>query len=261
MKRALFSLQLLLMGHILLSQNLVINSGFETWTKINKPAGWTHIENCLKDSSSVISGSYACKHSGGATTTSDLGQTITVSPGKEYALTLYFKTVITASGNGARIWCYWKDASGATILDPATDDIMRPAFMKSSEWEQFSIIVLAPATAAFFYLEVRTYPNSIAYWDDIVFEETVETGNHETNSPDINIFPNPASNYLTISNIQNIQQIDIQSITGIVVWSEKMKGEQQRTIPVSQLQDGIYLIRIITKGEIFVRKFIKKSNQ
>jgi hypothetical protein len=37
------------MGTLSLAQNLIINPGLESWGKVNKPAGWTHIENCLKD--------------------------------------------------------------------------------------------------------------------------------------------------------------------------------------------------------------------
>ena len=261
MKRALFFVLLLAMEFVANSQNLVVNPGFETWGKINRPDSWTHVENCLKDSSFVISGNYSCLHSGGVSTTSDLGQTISVSPGYEYMLSLYYKTVITATGNGARIWCYWKDAEGSSLTDPLTDAILRPSkYLKSDIWQHFSITVTAPPEAIAFYLEVRTYPNSLAYWDDFVFEEQIVTLDHERYESILNIYPNPACDFLNISNIQNLHSVDIQSLTGATIWSGNFSGEKVLTIPVSGFPNGLYIIRITSSDKCIIRKFVKNGN-
>jgi hypothetical protein len=261
MKRAIFFVLLLTVESVSFSQNLVVNPGFETWGKITKPFGWVHAENCSKDSSFVMSGNYSCLHSGGATTTSDLGQTITVLPGKEYTLSLYYKTVITSSGNGARIWCYWKNVDGNSITDPSTDAILRPSkYMKSDTWQQFNINITAPPAAVAFYLEVRTYTNSTAWWDDFVFEENMTTWDPARYESLLNIYPNPAHDYLIINYIQSLKHIDIQSLTGTNIWSFNFSGEQTVTIPVSGLPDGLYILSILTSDKLIIRKFIKKAN-
>jgi len=261
MKKAIFFVLLLALELASFSQNLVANPGFETWGKITKPSGWTTAQNCLKDSSFIISGNYSCLHSGGATSRSDLGQTIAVLPGKEYALSFYYKTVITSSGNGARIWCYWKDAEGNSITDPSTDALLRPSkYMKSDTWQQVSISIAAPPEAVSFYLEARTYSNSIAYWDDFAFEENVVTYDPEEKQSYIKVYPNPAHEYLIISNIQSLQYIDIKDFTGICRWSSGFSGEQTVTIPVSGLPDGLYIISIRTTDKLITRKFIKKAD-
>lgn len=261
MKSAIFFVLLLAVEPASFSQNLVVNPGFEIWGKITKPSGWIHVENCLKDSSVVISGNYSCIHSGGTTSTSDLGQIITVLPGKEYSLSFYYKTVITSSGNGARIWCYWKDVEGNSLTDPSTDAILRPSkYMKSDIWQQFNISITAPPEAVSFYLEVRTYPNSIAWWDDFAFEEKVVTWDPARDESLLNIYPNPARAYLIISNIQNLQHINIQTLTGTYIWSSNFSGEQTVTIAVSGLPDGLYIISIHTSDKLIIRKFIKKAN-
>jgi len=261
MKRAIFFVLLLTMELVSNSQNLVINPGFEIWGKIDKPDSWTHVENCLKDSLSVISGKYSCLHSGGESSTSDLGQTIAVSPGNNYSLSFYYKTVITGTGNGARIWCYWKDAEGNSITDPLTDPILRPSkYLNSDTWQQFNVSITAPATAVAFYLEVRTYRNSLAYWDDFVFEADLSTFIQERDELSINIYPNPACDYLTISNIQKLQRIDIQDFEGTIIWSDNFSGENIVTIPVSGLPNGIYIIRIVSNDMFITRKFIKRAN-
>lgn len=73
MKRAIFFVLFLSMELLSFSQNLIVNPGFETWEKINKPVGWTTTQNCLKDSVCINSGNYSCRHEGG-TTTKYLGQ-------------------------------------------------------------------------------------------------------------------------------------------------------------------------------------------
>jgi len=261
MKRVIFFVLLLTIAIYSNSQNLVVNPGFENWSKIDKPSGWSHAENCLKDSTTVLSGNYSVMHSGGISSAKDLGQTIAVTPGNEYQLSLNYKTIITSTGNGARIWCYWKDEAGNSIYDSETDAILRPSkYMKSDTWEQFSINVTAPPEARSFYFEVRTYPNSVAYWDDLVFEENITTYNSGKEWTGLRIYPNPACNYLIISNIYNLQHIDIQSLTGSVIWSGNFPGEKMVTIPVSHLQNGIYLLKITSSSECIIRKFIKTSD-
>ena len=258
MKRVIFFVLLVTISFISLSQNLIINPGFETWSKVNKPSGWTHIENCTKDSSVFNSGKYSCMHSGGATTTSDLGQTIPVVPGKQYTLSLFYRTTSSSTGNGARIWCYWKDSMGNSISDPATDAILRPSkYMKSDSWQLINIIITSPAGAVSFYLEVRTYPNSTVYWDDFIFDETVSTGVDERLSLQPGIYPNPASDNLIICNIPDIKQIDILNLKGTVVLSSGFSGETSVTIPVAGLAHGLYIIKIHSSGKTFISRFIK----
>lgn len=258
MKRVTFFVLLLIFEISLLSQNLVENPGFEAWEKTDRPTGWTHVENCKKDSASVASGRYSCLHSGGSSGTSDLGQTITVIPGKVYTLSFFNRTVINASGKGSRIWCYWKDAEDNSLSDPSTDDILRPTkYFTNDTWQQYSVTVTAPAEAVAFYLEVRTNTNSIAYWDDFVFEESVTTFIPEEKLSCVTVYPNPAHDYMNISNIYDLQHIDILTLAGKIVWSCDFSSENIVTIPVSGLKNGVYIIRIHASGKFITRKFIK----
>lgn len=257
MKRASFFVLLLLLEPVSFSQNLVVNPGFETWETTTKPSGWNKAENCLPNSSFIISGNYSCQHSGGSTTRSDLAQTIAVIPGKTYSLS-YFNKTIENTGSGARIWCDWKDATGKIIEDPLTKPLMQPTkFLKNDTWQQFTINITAPSEAATFYLEIRTYTKSIAYWDDFVFQEEMTTYNKEEKYSDIMIYPNPVCNYLIICNIQDMQHIDIHNITGKNIISIDLSGEDKVSIPVSGIPSGCYIIRIQAPAKVLIRKFIK----
>lgn len=258
MKRVIFFVLLINMSLLSFSQNLIVNPGFETWEKPNKPAGWTTAQSCLKDSVSIKSGIYSCRHDGG---TKYIGQALTIEPGKQYRLTFFYKTAITGSGNGCRIWCYWKDSGGNNLTNVSTDDIIRPSkYLKSDTWQQFSADFASPAGSAFFYLEIRTYANSTTWLDDFVFEENVSTYSPEEKDSDITIYPNPAHDFLTISSVTGLKHIYIQSLTGTIIWLSDLSGEETVTIPVSGFPNGIYIIRICTRGKLIIRKFVKRAN-
>jgi hypothetical protein len=237
------------------SQNLVVNPGFELWEKANKPAGWTTAQNCLKDSASIMSGKYSCRHDGG---TKYLGQLLPVVRGKQYNLTFFYRTIITGTGNGCRIWCYFKDEQGNNLADPATDDILRPSkYLKNDIWQQFSVVFPTPQGATSFYLEIRTYQNSTAFFDDFTLEEIVSAYVPEKRFSEIKIYPNPSVSDITIGNVFNLRQVCIQNLSGTTLWSSGYNGELTVTIPVSELPDGLYIVRIITSEGVILRKFIK----
>jgi hypothetical protein len=256
MKRAAFFVLFLLVSLFSISQNLVTNAGFENWEKSTRPVGWTTAQNCLKDSLYIHFGTYSCRHDGG---TKYLGQTITVIPGKHYLLSFFYKTVITGTGNGCRIWCYWKDLNGNNLADLLTDDILRPSkYLKSDSWQQFSADFSAPVGSASIYLEVRTYANSITYYDDFVFETDGTTNIPEDKVSEIKIYPNPASDYLTICNTNKnkIESISLQTLSGITLWYSASPGMESVLIPVSNLLNGKYIISIRTSGKVITRKII-----
>jgi len=256
MKRAIFIVLLLQLGHISFSQNLVVNPEFETWTKINKPMGWTTAENCLKDSVNINSGSYSC-HQEGSSTSKDLGQNFIISTGKQYRFSFFYKTGTGSAGNGCRVWCGWLDDNKAPINDPVSESFLHSVFLKSESWKQFSADLRPPTGAGYFNRLVRSLPNSITYWDDFVFQESIPTASPEEKFSDIIIYPNPAHDFLNINNIQVVQHIDIQNLAGITEWSSDFSGEEFVSIPLSGLPDGLYIIRIRTSGKIVIRKFIK----
>jgi hypothetical protein len=257
MKRVIFFVLLTIVGYRAFSQNLAVNPGFEKWDKLNKPAGWSVAQNCLKDSVYICSGNYSCRHEGG---TKYLGQILPVNSDKKYRLSFFYRTTITGSGNGSRIWCYWKDTDGINITDINTDNILRPSkYLKSDSWQQFSAEFSAPAGAASFYLEVRTYSNSISYFDDFVFEENIATSAPEYERSKIRVYPNPADNYLTIYNISDIKHIDIIDLSGITILSLNCSREKSVNIPISDFPNGIYVIRLHSAGKIITRRFIKNN--
>lgn len=252
MKREVFFVLCIVVSISAFPQNLIINSGFDNWSRTDKPASWNNTQGCLKDSVIILTGKYSCRQEG-TTTSRDLGQKFAVTPGTNYKFSFFYKTGITTTGNGCRVWCSWLDNSQAGIADP----VIHSTFLKSESWQKYEAAITSPETAGYFYLLVRTLPNSVTYWDDFVFEEDIATSAKETIITDIEIYPNPASDNLTIKNIQNIQFIDIMSITGSIKWSGQFSGEEVVTIPIYSYPKGLYIIRIVSPEKITILKFIK----
>ena len=258
MKRHPFFVLLIVSAHAGYGQNLVINPGFELWDSDTRPAGWTTAQNCLTENTIVWSENYSC-HQAGTSSSKYLGQVIQVSAGNTYSLSFFYTTRITDNGNGCRIWSYWKDSEGNSLSDPATDDILRPSqYLQSEDWEQFSTTLTAPEGAVALYLEVRTYPNSIAYWDEFSFTESISTGTYTDREKIPVLYPNPVTDYLHLSGINNIQRVEIFSYDGIKTWDREYEGQTVITIPAGHLSNGYYTVVIHTTGRIIYRKFLKR---
>lgn len=70
------------------------------------------------------------------------------------------------------------------------------------------------------------------------------------------IYPNPVENNLTIDTDEVITEINIYSITGVLVYSETSVSDN--VINVSDLNNGIYFINIKTENGDVVKRFVKK---
>ena len=256
MKRLIFFVLSAVYTIHLYSQNLAVNPEFESWQKTNKPTGWTSALGCLKDSSLVLSGAYSCRQTA-ASDSRELGQVITVAEGKQYRISFWYRNETGGTGNGCRIWSNWKDTEGNSLDDAVSLPLLHSGFLKSDSWKQYSAEVTAPPSAACFNLILRTLPNSVTYWDDVVFEASVPTYSNELIAHDIRIYPNPSSDYLFISDINRFHLIEIHTLTGIKVWSSVIKGEERLIIPVSGMKNGIYIINMYSSTRQYSGRFIK----
>lgn len=134
----------------------------------------------------------------------------------------------------------------------------------SDTWEtlEFDISTATGFDAANSYDRVIIFPDfnavgadELYYFDDIEFKEEA-TGFEELDAVIFNVYPNPASDYLFISNISNLKRIDIYSVTG-----QRIKTIEtiESRIEISELPQGVYVISAESNsGEVFSTKFFKK---
>jgi len=74
---------------------------------------------------------------------------------------------------------------------------------------------------------------------------------------EVSLYPNPAVENLNLSLNNNVSSFDIMSVSGAVLNTYKVRGNQM-TINVSTLAEGVYFIRFTNNdGSSFVKKFVK----
>ncbi|MFH2142045.1 MAG: T9SS type A sorting domain-containing protein, partial [Bacteroidota bacterium] len=84
----------------------------------------------------------------------------------------------------------------------------------------------------------------------------VEEIKHNENS--LLIYPNPANEKLTIKSCGKILQIEIIDYFGRVIKTVSEIKEPEKTIDVSSLPKGLYLVRVYGEGIVKTEKFIKE---
>ena len=86
----------------------------------------------------------------------------------------------------------------------------------------------------------------------------IVTGLHSVSTEAVNVYPNPAHDYFTVSLPPNTDAVmDIMDMSGRSVISGKnIKGQEK--ISVQTLQPGIYTIRVIANGKQMTSKLSVK---
>jgi hypothetical protein len=89
------------------------------------------------------------------------------------------------------------------------------------------------------------------YESNIVNDQTNSTL-EEVIGANIQILPNPASDWIKINGNQEGEDVFIFDISGKLRYAG-----MQSEINVSQFESGIYILRVLTKDGIGINKFIK----
>lgn len=78
-----------------------------------------------------------------------------------------------------------------------------------------------------------------------------------SSNPNINIYPNPTNNYITISNPNNIgiDKVELQNINGSTIFSEVVSNSN--IVNLETITNGIYLVVIhANNGEKTIKKLV-----
>jgi PKD repeat protein len=62
------------------------------------------------------------------------------------------------------------------------------------------------------------------------------------NSENYIVYPNPAADYITIKNCENLQKISLYDVLGNIIWTENTSENQRIKLP--KLQEGVYFIAV-----------------
>lgn len=84
------------------------------------------------------------------------------------------------------------------------------------------------------------------------------TGVSSYDGAEVHIFPNPAHNTLTVESASRIREIAVYDVTGRAVIVETLRATSlQWDINVTSLNDGIYILNVVTDGGVQTTKFVK----
>ena len=97
------------------------------------------------------------------------------------------------------------------------------------------------------------------YQSDVT-DASLATAVQNVASPDLEIYPNPVSNFITISSKQNSDGIiSIVNSLGVEIFSVRYR---ELTVPnhinVSDFSPGVYFLQLKTKDNLFIRKLVKQ---
>lgn len=166
------------------AQNLMVNGDIESWSG-GSPTGWNLAEAITQESGIVHGGNYAAKHTSASTSLKFQQIVNGIQGGQEYTISYWYFDNDDAART--RIWSYWT-AGGVNLDDHAA--ILRPSVYSTNNpnWQQFSAVLNAPATADGFKFEVRVYNQDgniggSVYYDDFIFSGQVIIDPEPTNYP------------------------------------------------------------------------------
>ncbi|MBL7909868.1 MAG: T9SS type A sorting domain-containing protein [Bacteroidia bacterium] len=74
----------------------------------------------------------------------------------------------------------------------------------------------------------------------------------------ISIYPNPTSNNITISGVQNVTKIELINSIGQIVFTENSVNATNSVIDLNQLPTGIYFVQLQTEQGSITKKIIKE---
>lgn len=236
--------------------NLLVNSGFETWTA-GVPTGWTlgtaTYATVSQNTTLFNEGVSSLKVTAAATSggTYSITQIVPITPGKTYTLSMSYY-IENGDGTDARIWSDWCNVSTTTtyaILSHADSVLLMgpgggSAYFPDvkSVWKTYTAEVTAPATGYnSFSFQFRTYKTpAVVSWDKMFFGEKTTTDiNLGTNDIKSNLDLKIVGKQLTINdNIQGLK-LNIYTSTGINVYSSVLTNN---TIELKDMQKGYYII-------------------
>ncbi len=84
------------------------------------------------------------------------------------------------------------------------------------------------------------------------------TGVNENIASTIKVYPNPFTDYITISSSSDINSVSIMDITGKIVWSQTNLSGTTLSLSIQDINSGIYFMSVESQDSNFIQKITKK---
>lgn len=118
-----------------------------------------------------------------------------------------------------------------------------------ADWTEYTFEI--PATAKYFAFNCVSSDAFILLLDDITFSGTVAVEEAVITS---SIYPNPASDFVTISTQENINKVEVYNVLGQLVYANE-EGNNQVMVNVADFSNGVYVAKVYTNSGVSTKKF------
>ena len=238
------------------AQNLVTNPSFD-----NGLTGWTAGFPTSYTLPTLVAGD----GSDGAnsvnyvpTATTGFYQDVPVVAGSTLKISFWYKS--TGDDTDSRIWSNYKDAAGTVIYQAAlnTDDPLRNNngwLPTAAAWTKFELTVVAPANVVTLTLAVRAYTGGTVSFDQFSVEN-MSLGIKDNAIAGLKVYPNPVTkgNLYVSSNSNEVKTVAVYDVLGKQV--VKTITTSNEAINVSNLNAGVYIVKITEAGKTATRKLV-----
>ena len=118
-----------------------------------------------------------------------------------------------------------------------------------ADWTEYTFEI--PATAKYFAFNCVSDDAFILLLDDITFSGTVAVEEAVITS---SIYPNPATDFVTISTQENINKVEVYNVLGQLVYANE-EGNNQVMVNVADFSNGVYVAKVYTNSGVSTKKF------
>jgi hypothetical protein len=178
-----------------------------------------------------------------------------VAPDKSYMI---FNSPRTESYTGLDLWISFRNADeswtnpqnlGSTI-NSGGDAILCPTVTPDGKYMFFTKLVFSSNTGTVYWVST-----------DFINSLKTQTSVEETKVSDINIYPNPTTNRVSISfgkMMERESDIEIYNLQGTQLFSKTFQNAPSATIDLTGHPTGIYMVKVIADGACFEEKIVKE---
>lgn len=111
--------------------------------------------------------------------------------------------------------------------------------------------IIYPSDTAYGWILIGSYADSIKSF--AIQKTSTGIQQLESNNEQVKVYPNPANTYIRVTATKNITEVNLVNTLG-----EEVINSNEKNIDISNLQEGVYFVRLKVAEEVFTKKIIIK---
>lgn len=199
-----------------------------------------------------------------------LARSFDVEPGKTYIVNFWITNQFFYISTNSRVRNYTGGSNGDFLeLTPIVPDggenandatkyactisDQNPSF----EWKEVKYSFVVPEGVTKVRHLYFSNVTAFKYVDDFSVVEASTASVDDVQQFDFELYPNPASDFIKVSAVENFDKVAIYNLLGKLIYEETVSNNTKE-INVSNLSDGIYFIKASKGKSVETYKFIKQ---